>query len=198
MRGGVTFSSLEWRYPRLTSVFRCLKEVSLYYSPLWNYFSWSIQHYSIYLNETLEKTCWWPTRFLQKKIIQLYQFKNFNISLRETNVNHLFLPTLTLLLKNVRKRVSGPKVHPFALFKTQKPENHTKQHSLRFNVQRFFRCFLLFQWKVSEIRGRAWRSRPETLALWMYHLSLRKLCLRSIQPQLATLYYWAACGTAQL
>ena len=31
MRGGVTFSSLEWRYPRLTSVFRCLKEVSLYY-----------------------------------------------------------------------------------------------------------------------------------------------------------------------
>ena len=79
---------------------------------LWNYFSWSIQHYSIYLNETLEKTCWWPTRFLQKKIIQLYQFKNFNISLRETNVNHLFLPTLTLLLKNVRKRVSGPKVHP--------------------------------------------------------------------------------------
>ena len=32
MRGGVTFSSLEWRYPRLTSVFRCLKEVSPYYS----------------------------------------------------------------------------------------------------------------------------------------------------------------------
>ena len=34
--------------------------------------------------------------FFQKKIIQCYQFKNFPISERETNVNHLFLPILTL------------------------------------------------------------------------------------------------------
>ena len=46
------------------------------------------------------------TFFPKKKNIQLYQFKNFHISVRETNVNHLFLPTLTLLLKTYAKGLS--------------------------------------------------------------------------------------------
>ena len=68
--------------------------------------------------------------FFQKKIIQRYQFKNFHISVRETNVNHLFLPILTLLLKTYTQKGFQSKSTPcsrrqvvklFALFKSQKP-----------------------------------------------------------------------------
>ena len=87
--------------------------------------------------------------FSKKKLFNNISLKTFiSLYAKQIYVNHLFLPTLTLLLKTYAKGFPPRS-------KAQEPENHTKQHSLKFNVQRFFRCFLLVQWKVSEIRGRA-------------------------------------------
>lgn len=87
-----------WRYPRLTSVLRSLTLL------LWNYFSWSTKAlFNIPEWNSGKNLLVTNTFFPPKKLFNDIRLKTF-ISLYACN--------LDILTRNVRKRASGPKVHP--------------------------------------------------------------------------------------